>query len=318
MARICITGFYGFGNAGDEGILLAMLDSLGENKYVVCTNLPYTMLEDYQSRFPPNTVEVRQIYDVRNDYDAFILGGGGLGWGYGWHQALTALSSDKPSMTYGVGLNWHERYIPKLNRLYSEFLNRFDAVTVRDRCSLVMAEEIGVQTPDLTMCPSINLKEEKFDCSKGMIAVCPRYEDWVSNDEQLNWLTNRLKDVEDEVMLIPFAPFNEEGVPVDLFLCVELKRRLKHATILNLQEGFSPRKVKYAISQSKLVISGGRYHAIVWAAAHNVPFEVSPTSYRYPKVGAFELMFNEFGGEKLKEMEKQNKRTFENITERIK
>lgn len=312
VARVCITGFYGWGNAGDEGILLAIMDSLGENKYVVCTNLPYTMLEGYQARFPKDTVEVRQIYDVRNDYDAFILGGGALGWGFGWHQAITAFASDKPAMTYGIGLNWHERYHPKLNRLYSAFLNRFDEVTVRDRCSQVMAENIGVYGVMLTSCPSINLKEEKFDCPKGMIAVCPRYEDWVSNDAQLDWLTNRLKDVEDEVLLIPFAPYNTEFLPIDLSLCLELKKRLKHSVILNASL-LNPRHIKYVISQSKLVISGGRYHAVVWATAHNIPFEVSPTSYLYPKVGAFEGMFIEFGGEKLKEMEKNNAKTFHNL-----
>lgn len=307
--QICITGFYGWGNAGDEGILLAMMDSLGENKYVICTNLPFTMLADYQAKFPKDTVEVRQIYDVRNNYDVFLLGGGALGWGFGWHQAITAFSSNKFSMYYGVGLNWHERYIPRLNDFYSSFLKQFNAVTVRDRCSLTMADEIGASAT-LTSCPSINLKEEKFDCPKGMIAVCPRYEDWIGNDEQLDWLTNRLKGVEDEVLLIPFAPYNADFIPVDYALCLELKKRLKHSQILHLP---NPRHVKYAISQSKLVISGGRYHAIVWASAHNVPFETSPSCYRYPKIGAFEHMHKEFGGERLKEMEKINVNIFHNL-----
>lgn len=318
MAKICITGFYGYGNAGDEGVLLAIMDSLGENKYVVCTTLPFNMLENYQALFPKGTVEVRQIYDVRNDYDAFILGGGALGWGYGWHQAITAFASEKPSMYYGVGLNWHQRYHSKLNNFYSSFLELFNAVTVRDQCSQKIAENIQAYSDNLrkksvtlTSCPSINLKEEKFNCPKNMIAVCPRYEDYVSNDKQLQWLTERLKDVSDEVLLIPFAPYNLEGIPVDLDLCLQLKKTLKNSQLLPLVH--NPRLIKYAISQSKLVITGGRYHPIVWASAHNIPFEVCPTSNNYPKVWAFEQMHAEFGGKKLKEMEKQNKKIFEEV-----
>jgi len=313
MARICLTGFTGWNNYGDEGILLAIMDSLGDNDYIVCTNLPFNMLENYKTRLPRNVEEVRHIYDVRSDYDGFILGGGALSWGFGWRQALTAFASDKPSMNYAVGYNNHQIYSPRLKSLYREFLKQFDAITVRDEHSQHIAEDIGVETA-LTGCPSINLKEEKFDCPKNMIVVCPRYEDYGTNEAQLKWLTTRLADVKDEVLLIPFAPYNTEGVPVDLALCRELKRTLKHSLIL--ETDFSPRKIKYVISQSKLVISGGRYHALVWATSHNIPFEVCPTAIsNYPKIEAFENMYKKYGSGKLKEMEKQNRKIFLKIME---
>jgi len=309
MARICITGFYGWSNCGDEGILLAIMDSLGDHDYIVCTNLPFNMLENYKTRLPRSVEEVRQIYDVRSDYDGFLLGGGALSWGFGWRQALTAFASDKPSMNYAVGYNNHQIYSPRLKSLYREFLKQFDAITVRDEHSQHIAEEIGVETT-LTACPSINLKEEEFDCPKNMIAVCPRYEDYGSNEPQLKQLAMRLIDVEDEVLLIPFAPCNSEGVPVDLVLCRELKRTLKHSQILDT-DGVSPRKIKYAISQSKLVISGGRYHALVWASAHNISFEACLTAVtNYPKIGAFMNMYEKYGSDKMKQMEKQNRKIF--------
>lgn len=315
VARVCITGFLGWGCAGDEAILQAIMDSLGGNEFVVCTSLPYTMLADYKAKLPVDVVEVRQIYDIRADYDAFILGGGGLSWGFGWRQALLAFCNYIPSMNYAVGYRLDELWEPRINGLYKSFLERFDAITVRDMSSKNIADALlEDQTKSkLTMCPSINLKEEKFDCPEGMIAVCPRYEDYgYKNKEQLDWLVSRLTDVEDEVMFIPFAPLNTEGVPVDLELCFELKRRLKHSRILNAG-GFSPRRIKYAISRSKLVISGGRYHALVWASAHSVPFEVCPTSWHYPKVGEFERMYETFGSDKLKEMELENARIFKKI-----
>lgn len=312
--RICITGFYGWGNNGDEGILLSIMDSLGDNEYVVCTNLPYTLSENYRKRLPV-LEDVRHMYDGRSDYDAFLLGGGGLSWGFGWRQALVALSAEKPSMNYGVGYSTRSMFHKKLMGLYAEFLKQFDAITVRDEQSLQLLRELGVQGA-LTMCPSINLKGEKFDCPQNMIAVCPRYEDAVSYDHnkpQIDWMFSRLQNVSDEVLLIPFAPYNKEGVPVDLALCRDLAKRLRNAQILDV-DGYSPRKIKYAISKSKLVISGGRYHALVWAAAHNVPYEVCPSATEnYPKANAFIEMHKKYGN-KLKEMELKNKQTFRKVT----
>lgn len=320
MARVCITGFTGWGCNGDEGILLAMMDSLGDHDYIVSTSLPAEKLEDYKRKLPTCVVDVRQIYDVRSDYDVFLLGGGGLGWGFGWRQAINAFSHNKPSMLYGVGFNFHELYHPRLDLLYSAELAQFDAITVRDLQSYKFTlEELSympktpVRRTRLTCCPSINLKEQKFDdCPKGMIAVCPRYEDYDSNTPQIDWLVDRLKDVSDEVLLIPFAPYNNEMLGVDMALCLELKSKLKNSHVLHV-DGFSPRKIKYAISQSKRVISGGRYHACVWASAHNIPFEYSPTSSNYPKVEGFAEMQKTFGNEKLKEMERVNVKTFKEI-----
>jgi polysaccharide pyruvyl transferase WcaK-like protein len=305
--RICITMFVGWGNSGDEGTLLAMMDSLGNHEYIVCTNLPYTLSNAYARRMPM-IHEVRHIYDWRTDYDTFLLGGGELSWGFGWRQGIQAFATQKPTMNYGVGYG-RSLFNPRLYRLYREFLTQFDAVTVRDEQSQRMAEQIGVETT-LTMCPSINLKTEKFDCPENMIVVCPRYEDFEENDAQVDWLYKRLREVEDEVLLVPFGPYNREGTPVDLQLCRQLKSKLGHSEIFET-DGFSPRKVKYLISRSKEVISGGRYHALVWAVAHDVPFECSPTAIRnYPKIEAFQQMYQKYGGEKLKEMERQNEKVF--------
>jgi len=317
--RILICGFLGWGNLGDEAILQAIMDELGDNEYSVSTTLPFTLLTNYHRKFPILR-DVRQIYDVRSDFDAYILGGGKLNWGYGWRQALAVFSSGIPSMNYGVA---YEKdpflYHPKLNELYAEFLRQFDAVTVRDQDSFDIMEEIGVKST-LTMCPAINLKEEKFSCPENMIAVCPRYEDSDrqgtpgDNKPQIDWIVNRLKGVEDQVLLIPFAPKNTDGTPVDLALCREIASKLKGAAILQT-DGYNPRQVKYAISNSKMVISGGRYHALIWAITHNVPYEVCPSALaNYPRMQSL-IKMHKLYGDKLKEMERENVKIFKKIIE---
>lgn len=315
--RVLIGCFAAWGNLGDEGILQAIMDELGDNEYIVSTTLPFNLLSNYHRRFP-NLRDVRQIYDTRTDFDAYTLGGGKLNWGYGWRQALAVFSAGIPSMNYAVAYGKHPSlYHPKLIQLYSEFLRQFDAVTVRDQDSFDIMEEIGVKAT-LTMCPAINLKEEKWSCPENMIAVCPRYEDSDQfgnpgdNNPQVDWIVNRLKGQGDEVLLIPFAPKNMEGTPVDLALCKEIASKLKGATILPT-DGYNPRQVKYAISKSKMVISGGRYHALVWAIAHNKPYEVSPSALaNYPRMQAI-LKTHQIYGDKLKEMERQNVKIFKKI-----
>lgn len=314
--RICITAFCGWGNCGDEGILLAIMDSLGlETEYVVCTSLPFNMFEEYESRLRRSVpmVEVRQIYDVRGDYDAFILGGGCLNWGYGWGQALTAFTSGKPSMNYGVGFRGDILFSRRLWSLYRAFLVNFNAMTVRDEHSKTLLRRLGVDST-LSMCPGINLKEEKFDaCPEGMIAICPRYEDYpLSNEPQMKWIVENFKDSRGEVLLVPLAPYNKQGVEVDLALCREVSKRVGRVEILEV-DGFSPRRVKYALSRSKLVVSGGRYHAILWAITHGVPYKVYPGApMNYPKINALLGMHRKYG-DRLMEMERRNGNVFTDV-----
>lgn len=315
--RICIAGFYGWGNCGDEGILQAIIDSLGwENEYIVSTSLPYNMLNEYHLK-NPNLEDVRHLYDSRTDFDIYLLGGGRLNFGYGWQQALAAMSSNKPCMNYGVAYEKDLFYHPKLHDLYKEFLSQFKAITVRDSLSMDILNQIDVWAT-VTMDPAINLKEQKTSCPKGMIAVCPRYSDFdkfgkpISNEKQVAWMVNRLKDCKDEVLLIPFSPKDADGHLRDLEVCQEISLQLGGVHILNV-DGFHPREVKYAISQSKLVISGGRYHALVWAAAHKISYEVSPNALDNPKIAGFLMMHKGTSGDDLKEMEKQNVQIFKDM-----
>jgi len=314
--RIGITGFYGWGNSGDEGILLSIIESLGyDNEYIINTSLPFNLAYDYKWKLPLCVEEVRHLHDARMDYDIYLLGGGGLGWGYGWRQCFSIFSNSIPCMNYGVGYDKTSLFNDKLKPVYGSFLNNFDAITIRDESSFNLLKEIGVDSI-LSMCPAINLEVEKFNCAKGMIAVCPRYEDYIDNDAQIKWIVDRLEGIGDEVMLIPFAPYNIEGNMVDLDLCYEIKSQVPGSRILKI-DGFSPRKIKYLISKSKLLISGGRYHALVWAASHNIPFEASPTCINnYPKIGAFIEMHKKHGD--LKNLENKNKEGFLKIVNSIK
>ena len=311
MVHICISGYYGMGNNGDEGVLLAIMDELGwENEYTVISPLPFNMCDSYKKHIP-FAEDLRTQFDQRTDYDIYLLGGGNLNFGYSWQQVLQAFASDKPCMNYAVEYKKDLFYNPKLHTVYKSFLEHFGAITVRDKHSQNLLREVGVESV-LTGCPALNLKERKINIAENMVVVCPRYEDFNvgDNTNQIEWFVNRLQDMKDEVLLIPFCPTDLEGQLRDLAVCKEIAVRLKGARILNV-DGYSPREVKYAISRSKKVISGGRYHAVMWAMAHNVPFEVYPQGLvNYPKIQGLIEMYQEYGVDKLKEMERKNVQVF--------
>ncbi len=325
--RICICGFYGFGNIGDEAILLSIMDELGKdnNEYIISTSLPYNYWNNYYKILSGQgykIVEIRSHEDLRVDFDAYILGGGELNWGYGWRQCLSIFANDKVKrMNYAVGYNRKWYYSPELHRLYYEFLKNFDRVTVRDMHSGNLLKEIdndqvfktGGLNPILTFDPSILLKEEKFDWPEKKVLVFPRYEDYgMHNQTQLDWL---IKDMLEnsirpkDVTLVACAPTSVQGRDVDLELCKYLAKRIGGPQILNVS-GFEPRKIKYLVKNSKLVYSGGRYHPIVFAIEYGVPFKMSPTGFGYTKNLSLMDMFRKYGREGLIELAKKNKEIF--------
>jgi len=316
--RVGIAGFYGYGNCGDEAVLQAIIDEVGwENEFIVHTPLSFNFLSSYCSKIP-QVSEVRPIDDGRTDYDVYLLGGGKVDWGFGWQKLFDIIAADIPVMAYAVGVRLEGKY-GRFYPMFSEFINFFDAITVRDMQSERVLHDLYAN-PVLTMCPAINLKIEKVSCPENMIVVCPRYLDFNSegksdNSEEVDWIVEQVQNEKDNVLLIPFSPTDREGELRDLAVCKEIAQKLGGARIFNV-DPYKPRQVKYIISKCKQVISGGRYHPLVWAAAHNIPFKTFPNTSGVvkEKLDGFLEMYNMYGAEKLKEMARLNKTVFEGVT----
>ena len=300
--------------------MLAIMDALGiENEYIIVTSLPFTFLNDYHARVP-TAVDVRTLEDARIDFDACVLGGGKVDWGFGWSFLLSAIAEGKPAMAYGIALRTDQTKHEKLYPIYSKFFQRLNTITVRDEPTRFLLSTMNVESK-LTACPAINLKEEKRLTLEGSIVVCPRFGDYnqkgeVDNEPQIEYLVSRLKQEEkSDILLIPFFPKDREGHERDLVLCHEINKRLGGGCIIFPSTGYNARTIKYAISRSRLVISGGRYHAIVWAIAHDIPYEITPTISEpaLSKINGLSKTFRLYGRNVLKEMELMNKKLFEEI-----
>lgn len=346
--RINIVGQFGFSNTGDEGILQAIIDSLGfEHEIIISTSLPYNMLNEYHHKNPTAT-EVRSIEDTRTDYDFLLYGGGKVDWGFAWGQFIRAFQKQIPTMAYGISIK-PDNILP-IYQLLKHFIKNLDVVTCRELYTFdclksltnwqefvnywqlmnnmitrnTEEEEEEQEKIKLAMCPAINLREEKTACVEGATVVCPRFEDFDEygisrNEPQINWLVEQCKQFSDEkIVLLPFYPQDTAKQQRDIYLCNEINKRLGGGCIIVDNDGFSPRKMKYIISKSRRVISGGRYHPVIWAIAHDIPYYISPTCSGIAggKIEALKKMTQTYSRTELLELEKINKKTFNSVVEK--
>lgn len=305
------------------------MDELGtDNEYLIYTGLPYNLAAKYKTTLPSCVEAVRELVDVRTDFDAAIRGGGGLEWSYGWQQVLAAMQNGKPSMNYATGFRESRFKSCRVNNLIDAFYGSMDAVTVRDYESYSLLSDLDIKSI-WTMCPAINLKERKFDgCPEGYVLVFPRYEESNSdgtersNDPQIDELVEITKQYindGDNIILVPMYPSDMDGNQRDIKVCREVQNKigLMGKGKVSYIGTFGPREIKYLISKSKAVVSGGRYHAILWAIAHDVPFVATQSAIsNYPKVQGLISMFVKINGDVLKMMETENVMIFKEIVKK--
>jgi polysaccharide pyruvyl transferase CsaB len=200
VAKILISGWYGFGNLGDEAILSAIVHSLKNNVpnadvRVFSFRLAHTRAIHHIEvfRHPPQGilswikgVLSGRIWSAFKGFiwcDVLLLGGGGFlsDWQpeapWVWlRQALIARLLGKKVMLYGIGAGPFSRPFGKW--LTRTIINRHvNAITVRDEASREWLEKAGVAKKiiEVTADPAINLPSIKaWPCRGGVkkVGIC--------------------------------------------------------------------------------------------------------------------------------------------------
>ena len=297
MAKILISGNFGWNNLGDEAILEGITQNLTGHNIRIATKLPYNFWPDYQSHF-----SITSWDNTIDEFDIHLIANGGSFYNLPWKQIINAKAKNKKLMIYGLGCETVDLSINKdvKNVLY-EYFKLFDIITVRSLKSKEILDKLGIESI-LTMDPALNLKSIQWDCPKKMTIVCPRYPDFFSVDQTVQILISKIETCQDEVLLIPFGAFDLDKQPVDMLLCEEIHDFLPKTTIVQMTD---IGKLKYLIKQSKLVITNGRYHSLLFAISENVPYRLLG-NVEQKKCETLIEMHKKFGLEKLKKMEQQN------------
>lgn len=168
MTDILISGYYGFGNSGDDALLLAIIQDLKRYK----KNINLAVL----SRTPHETAEIYGIKTVNrmNPFSVFynimrckmLVSGGGT---------LIQDGTSTKSLLYYLAIIKTAHFFRKKIMLYSngigplmeehreitkQVLNKADVITLRDPASLEELKSLGVDKPktELTADPAFNLE----------------------------------------------------------------------------------------------------------------------------------------------------------------
>ncbi|MFW6022266.1 MAG: polysaccharide pyruvyl transferase CsaB [Halanaerobiaceae bacterium] len=345
MTKILISGYYGFGNFGDEAILSVITGILKktdiEIEISVLSNNPKTTRE----RYGVNTVERNSPADIFSEIrkcDIFISGGGSLlqdvtGWKtipYYLGQVLFAQLLGKKTVFFAQGIGPVKRKTYRFLIKYA--LKKADYISVRDNRSRDLLVDWGLKKDNinLTVDPVFALKKlfDKEDLiadktsenqkDRSIIGVSVR--PWKNND-YLEGLAKSLiklsEDMEADIVIIPFHQEQDQAISQELAAIISKennKNNFKGEIYFN-----RPDKPVDLINIYKRldIFVGVRLHSLIYSAVCNIPF----VGLEYdPKIRGFmEMMslnsiisLNEFDKDKLYRITKsvwENKNQFEGI-----
>ncbi len=288
--RVVISGYYGFGNAGDEavlaGILTALRSRVPEADVVVLSGDPAQT-----QRLHGVTAASRIIGALQTlpGADLFISGGGGL------IQDVTSARSalyylcvlgvatvlTRATVVYAQGVGpLRRRWVRSLT---GAVLARVTLITVRDEDSRRVLHELGISRPvhlvadpafALTPTPATQIQDVLRSRARLRIGVALR--SW-GDDAFVGPLSDGLKAVRDrlgaEMVLLAFHPDR------DLAICTRVARAVGGRVLA----GLPPAELLAVVGAMDLLV-GARLHALIAAVRTGVP----PIGLSYdPKVDGF-------------------------------
>ncbi len=324
LKLIMISGYYGFGNCGDEAILMAMIQQLSdivseEGITVLSQNPKKTRLlygVDSISRLNPFLI----CWKMKKS-GIFISGGGGLlqdttGRGlsiaYYLRFILLARLFSIPCIIYGQGIGPIRRQI---NRKLIRFsLSRANLIIVRDRQSQMLLDEIGISKELVSVFadPSFLIKGEKLpDNIYKKFQIEESQPEVLHDNMVIGVVLRNCKEIEQDynkkiIQLakiadhlitkykarLIFLPFQLDN---DLALINDIIKNMENTSVHCLDQEIKPAQMLMLFSKLSLII-GMRFHAILFATMNGNPFiaiDYDPKVKNYVSaLGLSELLLN--------------------------
>lgn len=289
MKRILISGYYGFGNLGDEAILTAIKDLLIPYNFELCalSSRPHLTTQQHQikaiSRLNP-----LEIIPTLKRSQLFISGGGGLfqdttGMGsVPYYAGLIQLAHllSIPTMIFGQGIGpikyqWNRWLLKKI-------LADSQAIYVRDSSSLNFLKQLEVPAkltadPVLTLASAPELHSQQIlhqagiNVDQPIIGLCIRpWKSWY--EKQLKSLTSIISQfanqIEAQILLIPFQMNKDKWLADEASYSLVCRPEVPNVVILD--RVCTPYEMMGIIGQLDIMV-GMRLHSLIMAAAQCIP-----------------------------------------------
>lgn len=274
---VVISGYYGFGNVGDELILASIIHNLRQLRewriFVLSAN-PEETTSLYNVR-SVNRWSLKDILRVLRKADLFISGGGTLfqdmtsSLSLYYYLGLIDLAKTmhKKVMVYGQGIGPINKWFNRL--LINHILNNVELITIRDEDSLTELKRLGISRPRivLTADPVFSYVDVRTHLSK------------MRRERRIGISIRRWPKVLDLPCVIAKAGdelIDSLGVKIDFFafhpddedLCYEVIGMMNRKAQI-LKES-NPFEFSNLINQVDLLL-GMRLHALILAATNYVP-----------------------------------------------
>ncbi|MFQ6096710.1 MAG: polysaccharide pyruvyl transferase CsaB [Armatimonadota bacterium] len=301
MPRVLLSGYYGFGNVGDEAILQAVVEALtaarDDVEIGVLSATPQETAAAYNVRAFHRAWPTSVLLAIRWA-DLVLSGGGGLLqdatsplsplYYLGVLRLAQALRRKTMVLAQGLGPLTSPRNVRAVKAVFA----RTQAVTVRDAASAEWLRSMGHVAPEPRVTGDLALllrprptgcipREARCLSDGSRPAVGLAFRPWRDAPHDLTarlaHLAGRVAAETDAVaLLLPFHP------SVDLGLCEAVRQRAPDHAIV-LREPLRPDEVLALVGRVDAII-GMRLHALIFAAISGTPFLA--VSYD-PKVDAF-------------------------------
>jgi polysaccharide pyruvyl transferase CsaB len=288
MSEIVISGYYGFGNAGDEAMLTAMIEALGDVDPAVGITVLSGCPADTRRRHGVKAVfrlNYPEIIGALRKSDLLISGGGSL---------LQDVTSDR-SLYYYLSIMMLAKTLGKPVMLYAQGIgpvrgamakgamrhigNMVDLITVRDEGSHGELAALGVAVPPIhvTADPVLALhqvdkgigrailRERSLEGTAPLIGISVReWKDWAYYKSVLAEAADRL--VGECGARLVFLPMQWPG---DIDVARRIVGRMRQPAAL-LEAEYTTSELLSLVGNLDMLI-GIRLHALIFAAVMQVP-----------------------------------------------
>lgn len=287
--KVLISGYYGFGNAGDEAILYAIIEMLKMSDpnidIMVLSDKPEHTKKNYGVK-AVNRWRFFDVFKAVKESDGLLSGGGSL------LQDETGLGS----IPYYSGIMFLARLLRKpvvvfangmgpIHRSYNRFivkhiLSKACFISVRDEASRSYLERIGIQRNiELVPDPVIGLRKDQPIAHTPSQTILVAVRSWPSRENYRRKIARALDRCVKEGFKVVFLPMHGK----DDQLASESVKQLMIEKASIESYNLSVKNKLNVVAESHVLL-GMRLHSLIFAAVHRVPF--IGLSYD-PKVDAF-------------------------------
>ena len=273
--KICISGYYGFNNFGDETILKILIDNLKQTDNNIEINVFSSNPEQTKQNYNVNssqTFDLKEVIKKIKACDCLISGGGSL------LQDVTSIKSliyyltvlafaqlfRKKTIIFAQGIGpINNKFLAKLTAF---ILKNASFVSVRDNNSFELLKSWGIKST-LSVDPVWNINPICINKTNKIGIQLRGFK--TLTDDIIKQLADCINEYYKDKEIILLSLQNEQ----DLSVCNKLKQYLNNAVVY---ENTSNEKIIKDIASCEALIAM-RYHACLIAIKNNV--KLLPLSY---------------------------------------